>query len=140
MTEDTPTDGTTAGDAREDEDAPKTLGELSHTNPHTGTAFGATQTYDRGRTIAADGGEAGSEPTDGEPATDGGEAGSRSSSDASDGGEAGSRSSSDASDGGEAEDDADLEELQDIEHTPPGDAEGTNDVYERGHEGREENR
>jgi hypothetical protein len=126
MTEDTPTDGTTAGDAREDEDAPKTLGELSHTNPHTGTAFGATQTYDRGRTIAADGGEAGSEPTDGEPATDGGEAGSR--------------SSSDASDGGETEDDADLEELQDIEHTPPGDAEGTNDVYERGHEGREENR
>jgi hypothetical protein len=124
MTEDTPTDETAAGDTREDETAagdtredetaPKTLGELSHTDPFTNEAFGATQTYDRGRTIAADGGsdperEADADATaDGEPATDGGE--------------------------------AEPEELKDVAHTPPGDTEGTNAVYERGHEGREENR
>ena len=33
-----------------------TLGEMSHTNPYTGEAFGATQTYGRGRFVAADGG------------------------------------------------------------------------------------
>ena len=35
-----------------------TLGEVSHTNPYTGKVFGETQTYKRGKTIAADGGEA----------------------------------------------------------------------------------
>ncbi|WP_254823052.1 hypothetical protein [Haloglomus halophilum] len=103
MTEDTP-----------DDTEPKTLGELSHTNPFTNKAFGATQTYDRGRTIAADGGEAEVEATADEASAD----------------------TETATDGGEAE----AEELQDVEHTPPGDAEGTNGVYERGHEGREENR
>jgi hypothetical protein len=39
-----------------------TLGEMSHTNPYTGQVFGDTQTYSRGRTIAADGGEADSAP------------------------------------------------------------------------------
>ena len=39
-----------------------TLGETSHTNPFTGEVFGDTQTYSRGRTIAADGGEADSVP------------------------------------------------------------------------------
>ena len=38
-------------------DDAKTLGEISHTNPYTGRAFGETQTYGRGRTVAADGGE-----------------------------------------------------------------------------------
>jgi hypothetical protein len=42
-----------------------TLGETSHTNPFTGEVFGDTQTYSRGRTIAADGGEA--ETVPGEP-------------------------------------------------------------------------
>ncbi len=39
----------------------KTLGEISHTNPYTDRAFGETQAYDRGRTVAADGGESESE-------------------------------------------------------------------------------
>ncbi|WP_276258193.1 hypothetical protein [Haloglomus litoreum] len=106
MTEDTPDETRTA---------PTTLGEVSHTNPFTGEVFGSTQTYDRGRTIAADGGadpereaEVAEEAAD-EAAPDGGDAPER-------------------------------EELRDVEHTPPGDAEGTNGVYERGHEGREENR
>jgi hypothetical protein len=35
---------------------------MSHTNPYTGRVFGDTQTYSRGRTIAADGGTADSAP------------------------------------------------------------------------------
>ena len=104
-------------DTPETEDAPTTLGELNHTNPFTGKAFGATQTYDRGRTIAADGGtDPEREDTDDAAADEEAEA--------------------DA----DADADADREELRDIEHTPPGDAEGTNGVYERGNEGREEQR
>jgi hypothetical protein len=45
-----------------------TLGETSHTNPFTGEVFGDTQTYSRGTTIAADGGEADAVPE--EPETD----------------------------------------------------------------------
>ncbi|MFO7927011.1 MAG: hypothetical protein ACQET5_08790 [Halobacteriota archaeon] len=41
-----------------------TLGEISHTNPYTGQVFGSTQTYGRGKVVAADGGEA--EATDDE--------------------------------------------------------------------------
>jgi hypothetical protein len=100
------------------ETAPETLGELNHTNPFTGEAFGATQTYDRGRTIAADGG---ADPEREAEVAEESEAEAET-----------------AADGGER--DAESEELQDVEHTPPGDAEGTNGVYERGHEGREENR
>jgi hypothetical protein len=48
MTEDTETP--------EEETYRPTLGETSHTNPFTGEAFGRTQTYDRGKTVAADGG------------------------------------------------------------------------------------
>ena len=124
----------TQDDTSETEDAPTTLGELNHTNPLTGEAFGATQTYDRGRTVAADGGEAEGRPSS-EGGSDGGEAGDRSSS--------GSRSDGDGEAEVDASDDAegdDPEELRDIEHTPPGDAEGTNGVYERGNEGREEHR
>mgnify|MGYP000356047205 CR=1 FL=1 len=36
----------------------RSLGEMDHTNPYTDRAFGATQTYSRGKTVAADGGEA----------------------------------------------------------------------------------
>jgi hypothetical protein len=39
-------------------DEKRTLGEMSHTNPYTGEVFGSTQTYSRGNTVAADGGEA----------------------------------------------------------------------------------
>jgi hypothetical protein len=41
-----------------------TLGETSHTNPFTGKAFGETQTYDRGKTVVADGGEADDKPAE----------------------------------------------------------------------------
>ena len=116
----------TQDDTPETEDAPTTLGELNHTNPFTGEAFGATQTYDRGHTVAADGGEAGRRPSS-EGGSDDGEAGADASDDAT------------ADEEADAEDD-DPEELRDIEHTPPGDAEGTNAVYERGNEGREEHR
>ena len=37
---------------------PKTLGKMDHTNPYTGRVFGETQTYSRGKRVAADGGEA----------------------------------------------------------------------------------
>lgn len=40
----------------------RTLGEMNHTNPYTGDVFGETQTYGRGRIVAADGGEADAEP------------------------------------------------------------------------------
>jgi hypothetical protein len=46
----------------------RTLGEVSHTNPYTGEAFGETQTYGRGRVVAADGGEAGEDETEAEAA------------------------------------------------------------------------
>ena len=39
------------------------LGDVSHTNPYTETVFGDTQTYGRGRAVAADGGEASGEAT-----------------------------------------------------------------------------
>ena len=35
-----------------------TLGDINHTNPYTNRTFGDTQTYDRGRLVAADGGRA----------------------------------------------------------------------------------
>jgi hypothetical protein len=41
-------------------DEAKTLSEISHTDPYTDRVFGETQIYERGRMIAADGGE--SEP------------------------------------------------------------------------------
>ena len=37
------------------------LGDVSHTNPYTEQVFGDTQTYGRGRAVAADGGEANNE-------------------------------------------------------------------------------
>ncbi|MFC7175754.1 hypothetical protein [Halosegnis marinus] len=40
----------------------RTLGETSHTNPYTDETFGETQTYGRGRVVAADGGERDSSP------------------------------------------------------------------------------
>ncbi|MDR9381346.1 MAG: hypothetical protein RI560_06705 [Natronomonas sp.] len=39
-------------------DDSQTLEEISHTNPYTGQVFGETQTYGRGKVVAADGGKA----------------------------------------------------------------------------------
>ena len=50
---------------------PDTLGEVSHTNPYTGAVFGETQTYSRGRTVAADGGREANEDPDSGAETDG---------------------------------------------------------------------
>ena len=98
------------------------LGDVSHTNPYTGTVFGDTQTYSRGRTVAADGGEANGEsrPSSEAEASDGGEANGE------------SRTSSEAgtSDGNER--DADEEVMKDVAHEPPGDADGAQAAYDRG--------
>ena len=83
-----------------------TLGEMSHTDPYTDTAFGETQTYRRGSAVAADGGR----DPDREPATDAG--------------------------ADPDEESARGETLQDVDHAPPGDGDGAAPVYERGHEGR----
>ena len=138
MTEDTRR--TTDRPTTERTDYRPELSDVSHTNPYTGTVFGDTQTYSRGRTVAADGGEASkaSRPSSEAEASDGGEAnsGSRASleAEASDGGEANgeSRPSSEAetSDGGER--DADEEVMKDVAHEPPGDADGAQAAYDRG--------
>ena len=120
MTEDTRR--TTNRPTTERTDYRPELGDVSHTNPYTGRVFGDTQTYNRGRIVAADGGEASSE--------------SRASSEAeaSDGSEANgeSRASSEAgaSDGGER--DVGEEVMKDVAHEPPGDADGAQAAYDRG--------
>ncbi len=38
------------------------LADVDHTDPHTDESFGATQVYDRGKTVVADGGEADADP------------------------------------------------------------------------------
>jgi hypothetical protein len=45
-------------------DESQTLKGISHTNPYTGQVFGETQTYGRGKVVAADGGEADSSGSD----------------------------------------------------------------------------
>ena len=90
------------------------LGDVSHTNPYTEQVFGDTQTYGRGRTVAADGGETNSE--------------SRASSEhRSDGGE---RDAAEAAD--EESRDIDEETMEDVAHEPPGDADGAQAAYDRG--------
>ena len=111
MTDDDTTDDRTGTET-------STLGDMTHTNPHTGEAFGATQTYDRGRTIAADGGSDPDREAEAEAAGD---------------------AERDAADSAEEPTEApDGEQLRDVDHTAPGDAEGANQVYERGREGRDE--
>lgn len=46
------------------------MGSMSHTNPVTGESFGKSQVFTRGRTIVADGGEAGTAEDDDEQAAD----------------------------------------------------------------------
>ena len=87
-----------------------TLDDITHTNPYTNRAFGDTQTYGRGRLIAADGGEAA------RPTTDGGRA-------APNGGE--------DSDADRRPDD---ETLEDVDHTPDDDVDGAQGSFDRGEE------
>ena len=134
MTEDTRR--TTNRPTTERTDYRPELGDVSHTNPYTGTVFGDTQTYSRGRTIAADGGEANGEsrPSAEAGASDGRERNVTDDAEATDGSEANgeSRPSSEAgaSDGGER--DADEEVMKDVAHEPPGDADGAQAAYDRG--------
>ena len=120
MTEDTRR--TTNRPTTERTDYRPELGDVSHTNPYTGTVFGDTQTYSRGRTVAADGGEASKASrasSDGQ--SDGGEAN----------GESRPSSEAEASDGGD-ERDVDEEVMKDVAHEPPGDADGAQAAYDRG--------
>jgi hypothetical protein len=68
MTEETRQEPDAAGASGEHR---PTLGEMSHTNPYTGDVFGATQTYGRGRVVAADGGADPDREPDEEAGTDG---------------------------------------------------------------------
>jgi len=111
---DTDTNPTTGTDGP-DGTGPRTLGEISHTHPHTGHPFGDTLSFERGRTVAADGGERDSRATRDADA-------------------------SDAPDGNPEGVDDSGASLREVDHTPPAESEGTNSVYERGHEGREEDR
>jgi len=96
---------------RTDEEYRPTLGEMSHTDPYADDAFGATQTYRRGRFVAADGGRDPDRESDGD---------------------------GDAEAEAETEERPDEDTLQDVDHTPPEDSDGAAPVYERGHEGKED--
>jgi hypothetical protein len=87
---------------------PRTLGETSHTNPHTGEVFGETQTYRRGRTVAADGGTE-------EPAADD---------------EAPATTEVEPEDDPAADGPGDR--LRDVDHRPPAGAVSADGVYRRG--------
>jgi len=78
------------------------LGDVSHTNPYTDEPFGDTQTYGRGKFVAADGGEADAVDTD-ETEDD----------------------QTVSTDGGP------VDTLGDVDHTPPGNAPSANGVYDR---------
>ena len=126
MTERDPTHETMTEDTRATETEPNRpttertdyrpeLGDVSHTNPYTEQVFGDTQTYSRGRAVAADGGEANSEsrPSSEAKASDGGE-----------------RDAAEADD--EESRDVDEETMEDVAHEPPGDADGAQAAYDRG--------
>jgi hypothetical protein len=124
------TDDTTPRDRREhrrtddhdgrggDDTAPRgdrpTLADCDHTHPRTGESFGDAMVYRRGPTVAADGGEAGA----GAPADADGE----------------------VREDAEADEEREGEELADVDHTPPRDAEDANRVHERGGEHEEDRR
>lgn len=107
-----------------------TMGDVSHTNPHTGESFGDTVTFRRGTTVVVDGGTAGAvpEPDDEDDEDD---------ADGTDGQDA-------TGEGAEAER-ADVEAetviltsggtMGDVSHEPPHDAPDPNAVYMRGGEG-----
>ncbi|PSQ16008.1 hypothetical protein BRD02_05490 [Halobacteriales archaeon QS_8_69_73] len=140
------TDHATDTDRRGTDDRP-TLAETDHTDPYTDEVFGATQTYSRGRTVMADGGEASdASRTSSEPRSDGGEANdaSRPSSEPrSNGGEreadprtngtkTGTGTGTAAHDDEEEEETDDVATMADVAHEPPGDADGAQAAYDRG--------
>jgi hypothetical protein len=131
MTDDqtaTPTTETTTdtvGDA-----APKaTMAEFSHTNPHTGKAFGDDYAFQRGPAVAADGGErnAVSRAARREASRDVRAANGRE-----------QTSSDHRSDGGRADAESDEQTMEDVDHEHPDeDAADANRVFQRGEEGRD---
>ena len=119
-TTDTMTDTTTTETERRTTDRTvhkPTLQDLNHTNPYTGEAFGDTQTYGRGKAVAADGGEANIESR---PSSEAG---------ASDGRE---RDAVDEVTNDEEVRDVEEETMEDVAHEPPGDADGAQAAYDRG--------
>jgi hypothetical protein len=50
---------------RQTETDRQTMSDASHTNPYTGESFGETVAYSRGRVVAADGGRADANESDG---------------------------------------------------------------------------
>ena len=128
MTERDPTHETMTEDTRATETEPNRpttertdyrpeLGDVSHTNPYTEQVFGDTQTYGRGKAVAADGGEANIESR---PSSEAG---------ASDG-----RARDADEEAGASDDDRDVDEetMEDVAHEPPGDADGAQAAYDRG--------
>lgn len=92
-----------------------TLADVSHTNPHTGEAFGRTQAYGRGAVVAADGGADPERVATTEAVGD-------------------QIPDETREDGTVVE----VERLEDVDHTPPKDAESANRVHERGREGHDD--
>ena len=124
-------DHATDTDRRGTDDRP-TLAETDHTNPYTGEVFGATQMYSRGRTVAADGGEANSESrvSSEAKASDGGERGADP---RTNGIKSGTGTGTTAHDGGEEEEETDdVATMADVAHEPPGDADSAQAAYDRG--------
>jgi len=116
------TDHATDTDRRGTDDRP-TLAETDHTDPYTDEAFGATQTYSRGRTVAADGGEANSESRpSSEPRSDGGERDA----------DPRANGTGTAAHDDEEEETDDVATMADVAHEPPGDADGAQAAYDRG--------
>jgi len=61
MTDDTTHTTETTTDTVSESTTNATMAEFSHTNPHTGRAFGDDVAFKRGPAVAADGGRAGAE-------------------------------------------------------------------------------
>ena len=123
-------DHATATDRRGTDDRP-TLAETDHTNPYTGEVFGTTQMYNRGRTVAADGGEANGESraSSEAKASDGGE---RNADPRTNGTETRTGTGTTAHDGDEEEETDNVATMADVAHEPPGDADGAQAAYDRG--------
>ncbi|WP_415381595.1 hypothetical protein [Halosimplex sp. TS25] len=127
MTDDTTHTTETATDTVGDAAPKATMAEFSHTNPHTGKAFGDDFAFQRGPAVAADGGERNAVPR---------AARREASRDvrAADGRE--QTSSDRRSDGGRADAEDDGEQtMRDVDHEhPEAEAEDANRVFQRGNE------
>lgn len=102
----------------------RTMNDVSHTNPQTGRPFGERVVFARGPTVAADGGE-----RNGDSRT------------TADGTSAGSKPDAErvADDAAEDADDETDDRMEDVDHEPPSETEA-NPVFERGREGRDDDR